>query len=85
MEDLDGVEACKVEHVGVIGAGTMGVGIASCFVDAGYQVTLVEQDEAGAQRGLERMREIQDRSVRSGRITAEEAQRRLARVTPSSD
>ena len=37
-------------------------------------MTLVEQDDAGAQRGLERMREIQQRAVASGRITADEAQ-----------
>jgi 3-hydroxyacyl-CoA dehydrogenase len=81
----DGVAPRDIQHVGVIGAGTMGVGIATCFVDAGYRVTLVEQDEAGARRGLDRMRDIQDRSVKSGRLAADEAQRRLARVTPTSD
>jgi 3-hydroxyacyl-CoA dehydrogenase len=82
---VEGVAARAVEHVGVIGAGTMGVGIATCFVDAGYRVTLVEQDEAGAQRGLERIRDIQERSAKAGRVSAEEAQRRVTCVMPTSD
>ena len=85
VPDIEGVAPRDVRHVGVIGAGTMGVGIASCFVEAGFRVSLVEQDEAGAQRGLERMRDIQDRAVKSGRVSAEEAQRRLALVTPTGD
>ena len=75
----------SIKSVAVIGAGTMGVGIATCFVEAGYAVTLLEQDDAGAQRGLERMREIQDRAVATGRISADEAQHRLARVTPTAN
>jgi 3-hydroxyacyl-CoA dehydrogenase len=82
---VEGVAPRNVEHVGVVGAGTMGVGIATCFVDAGYRVTLVEVDDAGAQRGLARMRDIQERAVQSGRIDAGEAQRRLERVTPTAD
>ena len=85
MPGLEGVSPRTVEHVGVIGAGTMGVGIATCFANAGYRVTLVEQDEAGAQRGLDRMRDIQGRSVKSGTIDEDEARRRVARVTPTAD
>ena len=75
----------SIERIAVVGAGTMGVGIATCFVDAGYTVTLLEQDDAGAQRGLERMREIQNRAVATGRISADETQLRLARVTPTAN
>ena len=85
VPELADVAARSIERIGVVGAGTMGVGIATCFVDAGYAVTLVEQDDAGAQRGLERMREIQERAVASGRIAADEAQLRLARVTPTAN
>ena len=82
---LENVVARDLRRIGVVGAGTMGVGIATCFIDAGYSVTLVEQDEAGARRGLERMREIQDRAVASGRLGADEAQRRLAQVRPTAN
>jgi len=82
---LEGVAARDLGRIGIVGAGTMGVGIATCFIDAGYSVTLVEQDEAGAQRGLERMREIQERAVSSGRIADDEAKRRLAQVRPSGN
>jgi 3-hydroxyacyl-CoA dehydrogenase len=85
VAELADVAPRSIERIGVVGAGTMGVGIATCFVEAGYAVTLLEQDDAGAQRGLERMREIQDRAVASGRIAADEAQHRLARVTPTAD
>jgi 3-hydroxyacyl-CoA dehydrogenase len=54
-------------------------------VEAGYAVTLLEQDDAGAERGLERMREIQHRAVATERISADEAQHRLARVTPTAN
>jgi 3-hydroxyacyl-CoA dehydrogenase len=82
---LEGVAARDLGRIGIVGAGTMGVGIATCFIEAGYSVTLVEQDEAGAQRGLERMREIQERAVSSGRIADDEAKRRLAQVRPSGN
>ena len=75
----------SIKSIAVVGAGTMGVGIATCFVEAGYAVTLLEQDDTGAQRGLERMREIQDRAVATGRISADQAQQRLARVTPTAN
>jgi 3-hydroxyacyl-CoA dehydrogenase len=81
---LEGVQARTIASVGVIGAGTMGAGIAMCFADAGLPVTLVDQDDASVQRGLERMRKAYDGSVRSGRITPEESQRRMARVTPAT-
>ena len=43
----EGTEAESVKRVGIIGAGTMGGGIAMCFAQAGFQVTLVDQDQAG--------------------------------------
>ena len=85
IEGIEKATARDIRRVGIVGAGTMGVGIATCFIDAGYEVTLVEQDEAGATRGFERMREIQERAVTSGRLAAGEMQKRLTRVRPTSD
>lgn len=51
-----------VESVGVIGAGTMGSGIAMVFANAGLPVTLVEKDADGLARGLGRIREVYERA-----------------------
>ena len=85
VSGLEGILARNVANVGVIGAGTMGAGIAACFVDAGLAVTLVDQDDAAVERGMQRLREIYDRSVGAGRLSAAERDRRLSRVTPSSE
>ena len=79
---------CKPEAIGsvaVVGAGPMGVGITIAMVGAGLPVTLVERDAAALDRGVARVRaEFQSR-VQRGRITAAEAQERLALVTRGTD
>ena len=47
----EGTEAESVKRVGIIGAGTMGGGMAMCFAQAGFQVTLVDQT-GGLDRGM---------------------------------
>jgi 3-hydroxyacyl-CoA dehydrogenase len=69
---IEGVAPRKVERVGVIGAGTMGSGIAVAFVDAGFPVTVVETSEAAAEAGGKRIAAPWDRHLASGRITAAE-------------
>jgi 3-hydroxyacyl-CoA dehydrogenase len=82
---LEGATARPIERVGVVGAGTMGIGIATCFADAGMSVTLIDQDQVTVTRALSRLREIYDRSVASGRLDAEEAGARIARVHASDN
>jgi 3-hydroxyacyl-CoA dehydrogenase len=82
---IEGAKAREVSRVGVAGAGTMGVGIAACFADAGMAVTLIDQDDASLERAMARLKDIYERLVKSGRIDAAEAQRRLARVTPTRE
>ncbi|HET9580398.1 MAG TPA: 3-hydroxyacyl-CoA dehydrogenase NAD-binding domain-containing protein [Usitatibacter sp.] len=84
VPDLEGIEARPVARVAIIGAGTMGVGIAIAFADAGYEVTLTDRDEPSVKRGLERVRKNYDGSVSSGRIGEDEARRRLARILAAS-
>ncbi len=67
--------------VGIIGAGTMGGGIAMNFANAGLPVTIVEQRQDALQRGLATVRSNYERSVRRGRLTREEVERRIARIT----
>ncbi len=62
----------------IIGAGTMGTGIAMCFLNAGIPVTIVEQSQDGLSRGLDRIRATLDDSVRRGRLSQEGRDTQLA-------
>ncbi|SIR39520.1 3-hydroxyacyl-CoA dehydrogenase NAD-binding domain-containing protein [Bosea sp. TND4EK4] len=67
----------------VIGAGTMGGGIAMCFANAGIPVTLIETAQAALDSGLNRIAAIYDMSVSRGSLTPESRQTRLALITPA--
>lgn len=81
----EGVAPRTVERIGVVGAGTMGAGIAAVFLAAGFEVTLVEQTPEALERGLARISDIQDRAVAKGRTDRAEADRRLAALTSGTD
>ncbi|HTU65434.1 MAG TPA: 3-hydroxyacyl-CoA dehydrogenase NAD-binding domain-containing protein [Steroidobacteraceae bacterium] len=68
---------------GVIGAGTMGGGIAIAFANAGTPVTLLDADQAGLERGLKRVDETYESMVKRGRIDAAEKARRLGLIRGS--
>jgi 3-hydroxyacyl-CoA dehydrogenase len=53
----------SVNHVGVIGAGTMGSGIAMAFANANIPVTIVEKDKGGLKRGLARIRGVYEKAA----------------------
>ena len=72
-----------IAHVAVIGAGTMGSGIATACADAGVTVTLIDSTPAGLERGLALIASNYESSVARGRLTAEEAARRRGRITDS--
>jgi 3-hydroxyacyl-CoA dehydrogenase len=71
--------------VAIIGAGTMGVGIAIAMLDAGPAVTLVEREAAALERGLGRVRSEFAGRVQRGRLNSAEADERLARLAGSVD
>jgi 3-hydroxyacyl-CoA dehydrogenase len=74
-----------ITSVGVIGAGTMGGGIAMCFLSAGIPVTLVEVGHAALERGVEVIRANYGASARKGRLTPEQIDRAMALLTPTLD
>ena len=74
----DDVRATPVRSAGVIGAGTMGGGIAICFANAGIPVTLVDANAAGLERGLAGIERIYQSMVDRGRLTPAEKAQRLA-------
>jgi 3-hydroxybutyryl-CoA dehydrogenase len=74
-----------IERVFVAGAGLMGHGIAQVHAAIGKDVTLYEPDAARAEAGRERIAANLQRAVDKGRLTAEEREAALARVTPTAD
>jgi len=82
---LEDVTPRRVSCAGVVGAGTMGAGIAMCFADAGIQVTLIDRDDESVGRGLERIRGTYERMAASGRIKADDVQQRVRRVRTATD
>ena len=74
-----------VQTMAVIGAGTMGAGIAICALDAGLNVILLEQDEAALQRGQQRVAEHYQSRVAAGKVKAAVATASEARLSPTTD
>ncbi|WP_420393150.1 3-hydroxyacyl-CoA dehydrogenase NAD-binding domain-containing protein [Acuticoccus sp.] len=70
----------EVRSVGIVGAGTMGGGIAMNFASAGLPVRLVERTDEALQRGLSVVRANYQRSADRGRFPAEEVDARMARI-----
>jgi 3-hydroxyacyl-CoA dehydrogenase len=74
-----------VANVGIIGAGTMGAGIATAFADGGYAVTVLETSQEGLDRGLAMIERNYSGSVSRGSLTEEQKSERLRRLTPTLD
>ena len=72
-----------IKSVGVIGAGTMGGGIAMNFLSAGIPVTLVEQTGEALERGLSVIRRNYETSAKRGRITSDEVERCMSLIRPT--
>jgi 3-hydroxyacyl-CoA dehydrogenase len=75
-----GTKPRSVARAAVLGAGTMGAGIAICFANAGIPVTLIETDDAALSRGLARIADTYSASVRRGSLTEAAKAERLARI-----
>lgn len=79
------VQPREVREVAVIGAGTMGGGIAMCFANAGIPVTLLEADAAALERGMATIRKNYQATVSRGGLSEAERDRRLGLVRPTLD
>jgi 3-hydroxyacyl-CoA dehydrogenase len=79
------VPARTIKSAGVVGAGTMGGGIAICFANAGIPVTLVDATSEGLDRGLGNIRRTFQSMVERGRISSAEREQRLARIRTTLD
>ena len=77
-----GIQPRDFHDPAVIGAGTMGGGIAMSFADFGYDVKIMDATEEALNRGMERIRNNYATSVKRGSLAQDEMERRLARIHP---
>lgn len=74
-----------IERVAVIGAGTMGAGIAVSLADAGLAVDLLEQNADATAAGARRVQDLYQAWVKRGRLSEAEVAERMARIHASDD
>jgi 3-hydroxyacyl-CoA dehydrogenase len=74
-----------IRKVGILGAGTMGGGIAMNFLSAGIPVTIVEREQAPLDRGVDVMRRNYESTARKGRITMADVEGAMGRLSPTLD
>ncbi len=74
-----------VQRVGVVGAGTMGNGIAHVFARSGYSVALCDVEQRFLDRALQTIGKNLDRELAKNKITAEDKAAALQRIQPTTD
>jgi 3-hydroxyacyl-CoA dehydrogenase len=74
-----------VKKAAVIGAGTMGGGIAMNFANAGIPVTVIEMAQEALDRGLGIVRKNYDATAARGRLTAADVEKRMGLITGTTD
>ena len=85
IPELEGISTRPVHTVVVVGAGTMGAGIAISALDAALNVILLERDQTALDRGLERIKAHYSQRVSAGKTTQERSEQALGRLTTTTD
>ena len=75
----------QLEHLGVIGGGTMGSGITLAALKSGMQVTMVEQDSDSIARGIQNVEKVLNRDISKGRLDLSGKAEIMGRYTPTTD
>jgi len=75
----------EIKTGGIIGAGTMGGGIAMNFANAGVPVTMLETSKEALDRGLKTIRTNYENTAKRGGMKAEDVDKRMALITPTLD
>lgn len=81
----DDTPTIPVKKVGVIGAGTMGGGIAMNFLNAGIPVTIIEAKSENLDRGVSIIRKNYENTAKKGRLTQDDVEKRMGLLTPSME
>jgi 3-hydroxybutyryl-CoA dehydrogenase len=74
-----------VKTVTVVGAGTMGAGIAQVCAQAGYETHLADADALALERGMQRIAEFWDRGIAKGKTTPQQKAEWQSRLHPAAD
>ena len=74
----------EIGSVALVGAGTMGGGIAMAFANAGIAVRITDSDSAALDRGMATIRRNYENSVRKGRFTPDVMQQRMSLIRPQA-
>ncbi|QHE90687.1 3-hydroxybutyryl-CoA dehydrogenase [Pandoraea fibrosis] len=74
-----------IQHVGIIGAGTMGNGIAQACAVAGLPVTMVDISDAAVQKGVATIAASLDRLIKKDKLSTADKTAALARITTATD
>ena len=81
----DDVKPRTIQKVGVLGAGTMGGGIAMNFLSAGIPVTIVEMAQEALDRGTSVIRKNYEASAAKGRFTTDQVEKAMGLLNPTLD
>jgi 3-hydroxyacyl-CoA dehydrogenase len=79
----EGTEPLPIGRVGIIGAGTMGGGIAMNFLSAGVPVRLVEREQAPLDKGVATIRRNYEATAAKGRLTTEAVEQAMGLLSPT--
>ena len=74
-------EKKEVKEIGIIGAGTMGGGIAMTFANAGLPVTIIEQSQERLDKGIGIIRKNYENTASKGRITIQDVEHRMSLIS----
>ncbi|MFY9655637.1 MAG: 3-hydroxybutyryl-CoA dehydrogenase [Methylocystis sp.] len=74
----------EVRQIGVVGAGTMGNGVAQTFAVAGFPVLIRDLNQAALDRGLKTIKKSLDRMVSKEKISTQAAEQALGRIRPTT-
>lgn len=74
-----------IQHVGIVGCGTMGGGIAQIVASNGFTVSFVESDDAAVERGRARIESTLERLVGRGKLEESERDEIVGRISGSTD
>jgi 3-hydroxyacyl-CoA dehydrogenase len=80
-----GIAPRPISRVGIVGAGTMGGGIAMCCANVGIPVTLVDAAQQNLDRGMATIRKNYERSVSRGSLKPEQLEERIKLISPTLD
>lgn len=84
LPELADSAGAAVDSAAVAGVGTMGTGIAQALLAAGVRVTLLDQDEATVQKGLQRIRSALEKRAADGKLPRERAERMVELLSATS-